>query len=238
MAGKRKRGAAPRVQKRRRTTRAIVVSRGIRPELKFYDTSLVTVSVTAPTGAAGAEHNPSATISLNTVVQGDGESNRDGRQIQMTSIGVRGHIRTPVETNQTVTDETLMVMVALVLDTQTNGALLNSEDVFINPSADALLAAQPWHNLQFSKRFRVLKTQTIVFERSPELTFDGTNMEQGAMLQRFEMFVDLKGMVTTYSAATEDIANIVDNGLNIVAFANSTALGPKLSYQARLRFMG
>ncbi len=40
-------------------------------ELKFYDTFLIAGSLTSPTDATGGEHNPSATISLNTVTQDD-----------------------------------------------------------------------------------------------------------------------------------------------------------------------
>ncbi len=210
----------------------------IAPELKFYDQSLADAVLTVSTTSAGGEHNPSATISLNTVVQGDGESNRDGRQISMVSIGVRGNIRVNPKVDQTSMDSASINFVALVLDTQTNGALLRSEDVFVNIAADNEMTAQPWRNLSFTKRFRVLASQTVTFERTQETSFDGTNIEMGGLIQPFNMFVDLKGMKTTYSNTSETIANIVDNGLNIVAFTSSGGMVPLLNYSSRLRFMG
>ncbi len=208
-------------------------------ENKFYDTSIVGAVLTAPTGSTGGEHNPSATIALNTVTRGDGESQRNGKDITMNNIGIRGHIRVPPKANLSAADNGVVCYVALVLNTQTNGALLNSEDVFKNISADGLLMGQPWRNLQFTSRFKVLASKMVVFARSPELTWDGTNMEQGGLVRPFQMFVDLKGLKVHYSSAsTETIANIIDNSLNIVAFSNGTGLAPVLSYSARLRFVG
>ena len=50
---------------------------------------------------------------------------------------------------------------ALVLDMQTNGATISSENVYKNVSASGALAASPFRNLQFIKRFKVLKTKQI-----------------------------------------------------------------------------
>ncbi len=206
-------------------------------ELKFYDTSLIAAALTAPTDASGGEHNPSATISLNTVVQGDGESNRDGRQISMRKISIQGTIRVPAQINVTASDEGSLIYIALVHDSQTNAALLNSEDVFKNPGANSATAANPFRNLQFTKRFRVLAHRTIVMQ-NPSQVWDGTNIEVNGLVRKFSMHVDLKGMVTNYSNTTETIANITDNGLNIVAYASNTQLAPVLNYNARLRFVG
>jgi len=240
--GKRARGAPARRGTKRAKTRGVFVARavshGIAPELKFYDTNLADNALTAPTDSTAGEKNPSATITLNTVTQGDGESQRDGRQISMTNIGIRGHIRVPAIANATAADEAFNCFVALVLDTQSNGALLASENVFINPGGDAQMAAQPWRNLQFTKRFKVLASTNVTFERSPELTYDGTNMEQGGMIKIFSMFADLKGMKVTYSGTSESIANTVDNSLNVIAWTSDVASAPVLSYSARLRFMG
>lgn len=206
-------------------------------ENKFYDSTLDQAALTSPTDASGGEKNPSATISLNTVVQGDGESNRDGRQISMNKISVVGNFKVAPQANQTASSEPTICYCALILDTQTNGALLNSEDVFKNVGGTANLAAQPYRNLQFTKRFRVLASIRRVFDAPAYATYDGTNIEQGGMTQTFEMHVPLK-VLTQYSNTTETIANIVDNGLNIVAWCSSTELAPKLSYAARLRFTG
>jgi len=206
-------------------------------ENKFYDTSLINSSLGSPTDASGGEHNPSATICLNSVVQGDGESERDGRQIHMNHISIQGTVKCNPQADQTAGSEPTICMIALVLDTQTNGALLNSEDVFVNPGANAQTAAQPFRNLQYTKRFKVIKKVMVHFDAPAYATYDGTNIESGGQTRAFEIHAPLN-IVTQYKGTTETIANIVDNSLNIVAFCSNTEQGPDLYYNARLRFTG
>ncbi len=207
-------------------------------EVKFYDTSLATAGLLATTDATGGEFDPSATIKLNTVIRGDGEQNRDGKQISMRNITVRGVITIDKQANQTVSDEAPVIFIALVLDTQTNGATLNSEDVYTNKSANAKLAATPFRNLLFAKRFRVLKSLRFRLP-DPNMTYDGTNIEINGYHRQFEMFADLRGMKCNFNAGTtEDVANIIDNSLHIVGFCSSQNLGPDINYNARLRFVG
>lgn len=206
-------------------------------ELKFYDTSLAGLAIPAPADATGGELDPSTTILFNSVVQGDGESQRDGRQISMRSIGIKGLINVNVQANQTVADVAPIVFLALVLDTQTNGATIASENVYVNKSGNAMLAAHPFRNLQFSKRFQVLKTLTLSLEQ-PEMTYDGTNIEQGGYDTPFQMFVNLDGITVNYSGTTETVANITDNSLHLIGYASGVTTVPLIYYNARLRFVG
>jgi hypothetical protein len=206
-------------------------------ENKFYDTSLFGHVVLAPADAAGGEANPSATICLNSVTQGDGESQRDGRKIAMNGVSVNGFVNYASQTNQTATDTAPVIYIALVLDRQCNATLLNSEDVFCNPSANAALAANPYRNLQYSKRFKVLAS-ALVTMRDPEMVYDGTNIEQAGSRSPFRFDVKLAGLGVTYTGTTESIANIVDNSLSIVVYAGNITTAPTLSYNARLRFVG
>lgn len=247
MVGKRKRihifnGTSKRV----RTSKAVLPKRAasiIRTlgklgiESKFYDKSLVAAVLTATTDMAGMEHNPSATISLNSVLQGDTGSDRDGRQISMQSIIVKGTIQLPTQVNQTVLDLMPHCYVALVLDTQCNGALLNSEDVLVNPSADALLCTESFKNLKFQKRFRILASKVLKFPQSMA-TGEIADIEIAGGFQHFTLFKDLKDLVVNYSAGTETIVNTTDNSLSIIACTNSTAAIPVMNYNSRLRFRG
>ncbi len=206
-------------------------------ELKFYDTSLSAAALTAPTDSTGGEHNPSATIALNTVVQGDGESNRDGKNIVMKKLHIQGTIDVPGQINQTIQDTAPIVYIAVVLDKQSNGALFATENVFKNTGANAKLAGAPMRNLQFIKRFQILKSRRIQLPQAVAV-YDGTNIEQGGFQVPFEMHIELGGITTDYSNTTETIANITNNSLNIAAFCTSTGYAPTLSYNARLRFVG
>lgn len=210
---------------------------GISNEVKFYDTSLVNGALLAAAAAAGGEHNPSADITLNTVPQGQTESSRIGRQIRMKSIEVKGQINIPAQTNQTATDSNAEFFIALVLDTQTNGALLNSEDVFKNQSGAGTLACSVMRNLEFIQRFQVLKLHKF---RMPQATvvYDGTNIEQGGLHKDFDFKINLKNLVVNYCGTTAVVANIVDNNLCIIAYASHVSWAPLISYNARLRYTG
>lgn len=242
----------PGVGKRRKTVTALVVRPAYRVgrmrrgrnyrtggflgvEKKFYDTSLTqaTLAVTA----TAAEHNPSATVSLNTVAQGDGESNRDGRQLSMDTITLKGAIEIPTGVDKTTVPLSCYCYVAIVLDKQTNGALLNSEDVFINEGGINSLVGNPFRNLQFIKRFSVLASKRI-FIPAQTTQYDGTNIEWGGKHIPFTLNAKLKGMKVTFKGTTAAISNIVDNGLNVIAYCTSVATAPVLSYKARLRFFG
>ncbi len=224
----------------RRTSRA----QGMRPrtggftgiERKFYDSMLQGASLTAPTDASGGEHNPSATIGLNTMTQGDGEEQRDGRKATIQGVFVKGVITCANQINATAGDAATKVYIALVMDTQTNGALLNSEDVFKNKGAAIATAASPMRNMQFTQRFRILDTFECVMQ-NPNMAYDGTNVETQGLNEPFQLSSNLE-FSTQYSGTTEDIANITDNSVSIIAYCSNLDLVPKISYNARVRFVG
>ncbi len=206
-------------------------------ELKFYDTSLVAAVLAVNTNGSAGEHDPSATVKLNTVVRGTSESNRIGNKIQMKNISLNGVVTIPVAANLTTTDVRPVVFIALVLDHQTNGATLASEDVYVNQGANAVLGCSMYRNLQTSKRYRVLRSMQIVPEQ-PVLTFDATNIEQSGLHTPWRMDVPLNTETQFNGGTTADVANIEGNSLHIVAWASSTSLVPTFSYNARLRFVG
>jgi len=64
-------------------------------ERKFYDNGLTATALTAPTDATGGEFDPSATMMMTTPAQGDGPSNRDGKEIAMLYLQINGTIALP-----------------------------------------------------------------------------------------------------------------------------------------------
>ncbi len=208
-------------------------------EIKFYDQKLINATLTAPSDATGGEHDPSATVLLNTVVQGDGESQRDGRRITMRSIFVEGTISMAETASLSSADAPTVLFVALVMDTQTNGATIVSEQVFTNPGASALTAAGPFRNLQFTKRYKVLGTRRFVMDNSTMTNDTGNTggIVQSGQVKRFRFFKKLNTVVN-FSGTTETVANIVDNSLHIIAYVSGTAQSPKLHYISRLRYVG
>ncbi len=207
-------------------------------ELKFLDSSLVSSTLTAPSDATGGEHDPATLLALNSIAQGDGEENRDGRRATMKSIYVTGQIRISQQGTQTAFPGAGHYFVALVADTQTNGAQLNSEDVFKNEGANAVLAANPYRNLQNSTRFRVLDSVRIdrpmpATGQDAAGTYDIAGQKLPWVLSK--KFNDQRIL---FSGTTGVVANITDYSLHIIAYASDVDGVPLLDYNSRLRFVG
>lgn len=207
-------------------------------ETKFYDTALAPTALVAPTDASGAEFDPSATSMISTPAVGDSEQNRDGKRIMIKNVYVKGRVQVPKIETAVNPPEPAMVYVALVLDTQSNAAQMNSEDCFKNTSASAELAHLPMRNLLFGGRFRVLRD--INLDITP-LTSAGTvvnDFNSGATTKNFEWFVPLDLPVNFNAGTTASIANVIDNSLHIIAYVTSTVGAPTIAYNARIRFQG
>lgn len=206
---------------------------------KFYDNYLTSLAITAPTQCTGGEANPQANAQcLSVPATGDGPSNIDGNRYAIMSVQLKGRIDKPIQIDQTALEGQEFVFLALVLDTQTNGAFLNSEDVYTNESASAVNAPYPMRNLLFRDRFRVIKSKCFRIPL-PDSTYDGTNIEQGGAGVTFDWYVRFKQpiIVNTVQAVTAgDITDVRDNSLQVIVFGNTTNC--TLSYLSRIRFMG
>lgn len=208
------------------------------PEEKFYDTSLGVTLITNPTDATGGEKDPSATSMVSTPARGDGATDRDGKHIWISSVEVAGNVKSPQMEHDTSPRNGSNVMVCLVLDTQTNGAQLNSEDVFVNPAGIGSMAIAPLRNLLHETRFKVLKSE--MFDVSP-VTLSNIGSNDFAWLgvnRSFRWFVGLNLPVNFNAGTSASIVNVVDNSLHIIAYAGDTGFDPTIEYNARIRFRG
>jgi len=206
-------------------------------EKKFYDTGIAFTNLVANTDCTGAEFDPGTVNTVSAPAQGDGASNRDGKKIVCKSLELNGTVTFGSQTNQTVPDINPCVYVAVVLDTQSNGAQLNSEDVYTNPSTDASGLSGVLRNLSFGSRFRVLKSRVFDFPPSP-LSWDGTNLEQQGSAKTFRWHIPLKDLVINFTSGSTaaGISAVQDNSIHVIAF--STIATSQLCYNSRLRFVG
>lgn len=234
--------AASRGRVRARTYQALNQRTGglLGIEKKFLDIQRSGLALTAPTGAEGGEINPSAgcTGCLSAPAQGDGPTNRDGNKIVVCEIGLTGAISIGAQAAQTSADTLCEVFVCLVQDMQTNGVTLNSEDVWTNPTANAILAANLFRNMSFTSRFKVLKMKVLKFQM-PAIAGISASLEQAGMIKTFKM--KWKGSIPvtfTTASTTADVANVTDNSIHCIAYANNLSLQPFILYNARTRFYG
>lgn len=225
---RRRRGAAWRMNRRQGGFLAI--------EKKFYDTTLTATTINAPTDSTTGEYDPSVTSMISTPAQGDGEQNRDGKQIIAKYVQLKGAITLTPQLNQTALDAGTRVFVALVLDTQSNGAQAQSEQVFKNLGAAAPLAASPLRNLENGARFKILKSETCHLI-AKTASWDGTNIEVAGDNYTLDWYVPLNNLKINFnSGTTASIANVLDNSLHVMAFA--TVADCAIQYNARMRFVG
>lgn len=209
-------------------------------EHKFLETALVGQALVAPADAAGGEMDPSATSMMSTPAQGDGEEQRDGKRIIIDSLDFRFRVNQPPLEIQAGPPVAVKVFVAIVLDTQSNGAQMNSEDCFKNDSGDATLATCPMRNLLFGSRFRVLR-QTVVDVTPTTLSHVAADQFSfnGKSAVRFWHIRFKDGLPVNFNGGTTaSIANVVDNSLHCIAYSSTTQYAPTLSYNARIRFRG
>ncbi len=202
-------------------------------ETKFLDASIA--STVMSTQWVGGELDPAAN-SLGAIAQGDGESDRDGRKCTITSIHVRGHIELTLAAG-TGAGQPEVATLYLVQDTQTNGAQLNAEDVISNAaSAVGGIEVLPhaFQNLQYSKRFRVLKKFTCA--PSPVAgAGDGTANDFAGGKYPFEWNVKCN-IPVIHTGTTTAITAIADNSIHIIGCASNTTC--KAAYVSRVRFVG
>jgi hypothetical protein len=199
-------------------------------EYKFYDTSRAGIAVPVQASWAGCELDPTTVNCISAPAEGNGQSDRDGRKIKLTGCHVSGTISCVGATVST--DISPTVVVALVLDTQTNGAQLNSEDVYINPSATANTIPCPLRNLEYSKRFKVLGYKVISMP-----TITGANTTQFGVSVPWRIDCKLN-LPVQFNNTTAGVASVTDNSLHIVANTDYNSWAPLLNYNARVRFVG
>lgn len=210
-------------------------------ERKYFDTNRTAMALSdAVSTWAGAEADPATLLSIFQPVTGDDFLNRDGRKVQVFSIKLRGTITVAAQTNAAAADGAAMIRILLVQDKQTNGAQLNAEDVLGTGGGVAYTgqAINAFQNPAFFGRFRVLKDRKFALQ-NPNMTYDGTNIEQAGLIKQFKMNIKFKKPVVVHFNATNGgtIADIIDNSFHVIAGTNSTDMAPSIGYLSRVTFI-
>lgn len=205
---------------------------------------------------------------LNSVPKGDGPSDRIGKKITMKSIQIQGVISTADGDGVEFAQVQPTVLIALVVDEQTNATPLNPGQIYINLKQNVNLNASPMRNMSYTMKYKVLKKKVIVMRSTywgatigtaqgevdnapPDLTSVISDVaavgKRNGYVQPFSMYCSLEGMHTNFTAASSTglIGTIVDNSIHLIANCNvntsvqgPTAVSAFLTYQSRLRFIG
>lgn len=206
-------------------------------ENKFIDYTLNSGTLTS--SWAGAEHNPTTIDCLSAVAQGDGESSRDGRKYAVNSVHLQGQVSHLAAESETVPAPDIIVKVALVQDTQTNGTELSAENVFSD--AAATHDVYGFRNLQFVKRFKVLAHKWITLPVGQSTTNEGgiNLFANNKVSRKWSMNYKFKEpMIVNCTGTTAVVGSIADNSLHLIACANDNSATTTVSYISRCRFTG
>lgn len=208
-------------------------------EHKFYDTSLTATTIVSTTNCSGGEVNPSATSLISTVPQGDDASTRDGKQILIESVQITGQIVIPPRDAQSQARTMPTFFIALVQDTQTNAAALDSEAVFVNPSADLGLGTNPLKNLLSGSRFithKVWKLEAKMASMAEPTVVDDVSISGQSMF--FDCYKKLSMRVDFNGGTSASVGNVVNNSLHMICFTDDNEWAAVVLYNARVRFVG
>lgn len=208
-------------------------------EKKFLDCAIGSTAINANADLTAGEYDPVATGSTNCLsapAQGDTEQSRDGKKIVIDSLIIKGYVSNP-GTGSTAVEASSKVFVAVVLDTQTNAAQMDSEACFKNLTGTAVTNVNVLKNLLSGPRFRILKSQ--VFDLTPHGAFAASaNYGANDVRREFDWYIPFKGglPVNFNSGTTANVSTVVDNSIHVIAFA--TLAGCNIAYNSRIRFQG
>ncbi len=226
----------------RRMTKAVAVriansrTGGLLGEERYIDRYLTGHGIVSPTNASGGEADPGTFLCLNSMIAGAGSSERIGRKIVCKSVYINGAVYSAPQVNLTSGDTPPAIMLALVLDKQSNGAQAQSEDVFKNVGVNAVQACNVIRNLEHSTRFTVLWSKRYIMPMQ-QMGGDSTNFDTSGAQFKFKIFKKLN-LPVLFKDALGNVTSITDNSLHMMAFCDSTATTPILSYMSRVRFVG
>lgn len=190
-------------------------------ESKFFDTDIAELT----TAAAGALF-PTTNNSLVLMQQGNGDSNRIGRKVTVTSVHIHGRVRIVAAADL---DLNAVVRIILFEDKQCNGANATVAGILDTGAAQDFLA---FRNLDQTGRFRVLK-EIIKPINASGGSGNGTTDKSVGTCDYFSMNVKCN-IPILYSASTGAVSDLASSNIALLVIADTT--DAKVVMQARVRY--
>lgn len=200
-------------------------------ELKYIDYEyLDDVSTTV----SGSVSDPAGVDSISAIDVGDSPTTRDGRQATLMDVQINGYVKLPPLVAGNAPRQGGIVRIALVLDTQTNGAQLDPAALANTPSnSDLEVLAFP--NLETGNRFITLDYKVIDCNPTAEVV-KGNNYDSPVNFWNFVLSFDDLKVKANYTGPGAGVSTITDNSLHVVAIASDSNSLVQLGYISRVRF--
>lgn len=212
-------------------------------ELKYFHETAA-ANIASSSVAAGGQITPSATEMLFCPIIGDGPNNRDGRKVRLKSIQIRGVIRSAGYTGVgTHPPSTCVVVGYLIKDSQCNGVLADSGNMFDPSTLGSDMNFTSFRDLSTTARFKILKKQMWVFNNTNFAVNSAnppTAFYSAGFVRPFEWYVKEEEDVDFVQNAgdTNTVANLTKVNYITVFFTNNSGWSPAVTWQSRCRFIG
>ena len=177
--------------------------------------------------------DPPTSETISGVPLGDDETERIGRTYSTRSIMVQGQFELPGQTDSTAPPVDVVVRLALVLDTQSNGIQMTGDQVFIETQG-----VNAFRNLRFIDRFEVLDDQRFVLDVG-DITLDNQeDFHTGTKETIFNMSYEWpQGLEVTTLDDTGEVGSLSNYSIHVIAIADLISR-VNVEYISRHRFVG
>lgn len=207
------------------------------PELKFIDYGIAASTITnAPTTSIPAYLQAS---SLNLVLKGDGNDQREGSRINAVSLEVYGELIIDKNSSgawNTVVNSDHIFRIVVYLDKQCNQAaapITNLFDFSLSASEFPIGASR---NLEFIDRFSILADKWVRIPAAASV-WDGANFHFPGCIKQFSIKIRINKAIT-YTENLLNIASVTTNNLGIFFMSSASAVTQrKVAFRSRLNFV-
>lgn len=190
----------------------------LRPELKFKDTILSAVSLTA---GSTAPFYP-----LNLMAPGTSASTRVGQSINIKSVQLA--LSFDIASYEGAIN-TAQIRVVLVMDSQANGAVPAETDIF-----ETTNNVNSMRKIGETHRFRVLLDRKLVCNQ-PGLAYNGTAVESSSMHKVLKYYKKLNQKIY-YNGTSGAVADVSQSNLVLFIYSDVILPLPRVSGVCRIRF--
>lgn len=207
------------------------------PEIKFLDYGIPVTTITnAPTASIPGYYQAS---SLNLIVKGDGNDQREGSRINALHLNVVGELivdKNSAATWATVVNSDHHFRVVVYLDKQCNQALAPITNIFDFTLSASEFQIGATRNLEFIDRFTLLYDK---YHKVPAMasTWDGANFHFPGAITFFEVNKSINAPIT-YTDNLLNVASVTSLNIGMIVMTSASAVTQrKLSFRSRLNFV-
>jgi len=209
------------------------IPRKSEPEIKYYDTVLLTFAILASTNWAGTMADPGTTVEATPVATplglfqpqlGSNRNQRIGREVLVKCIELKARI----QNTAALGSQDTIVRLSLVQDKQTNGAQMTGAQLMLDYGS-AFPNSMGFQGVENIDRFLLLRDQLYNCSTSAASTWN-----QQIIQWRHEFVKPVR--VRFNQATTGTITSIIDNSFHIVV-NNSSSTEWILGYTCRVSYI-